>query len=168
MPHKNKAQRAKNAAYNQIMFGAMAVSHLLFLQRLARMWAGPSTAVVVAYGLATLAGAWCARSISNTRDTARVLDIQDGSIGISYHLDVLILSIVSVTGAALLSDYFFLLFMCIPAYIVYKGLRMVLSWVFTPTESELEENFLMQQKRQEKASGKSRGRRSNKYSQRGR
>ncbi len=168
MPHKNKAQRAKNVTYNRIMFGALAIAHSLFLQRLARMWNSTSTVVLVTYCLVTLASGWCARTISNTRDTARVLDIQDGRIGISYHLDVLTISVLSICGAALVSDYFFLLFVCIPAYIVYKGMRMLLSWVFTPTESELEENFLMQQKRMQKASGKSRVRRSNKYSQRGR
>ena len=168
MPHKNKAQRAKNAVYNQIMFGALAVSHVLFVQRLVRMWDSTPSTVLTVYGVATLAGGWCARTIAKTRESARVLDIQEDRIGVSYHLDVLILSVVSVTGAALLSDYFFLLYLCIPAYIIYKGLRMLLTWVFTPTESEVEENLLMQQRKMQKANEKLRGRRSKKYSQRGR
>ena len=168
MPHKNKAQRAANATYNQVMFGSLGVSQILFVQRIIRTWSQMSSTLLVIYLVVTLVGVWCARSIANTRDTARVLDIQEGNIGISYHLDVLILSVVATSGAGVFSDYFFLLFLCIPAYLVYKGLKSLITWVFTPTESEMEENFLMQQKKLQRAStsSKSRVRRSNKFSQR--
>ena len=162
MPHKNKAQRAKNEAYNRYLYGSVAVSQCLFLQRLARHWAKTSTIVFVAYIVTTLACLWCARTIAKTRDTARVLDIQEGNIGVSYHLDVLIISVVAISGSAVLSDYFFMCFICVPTYIFYRGAKALLSWVFTPTESEMEENLLMQQRKMQK----SRGKRSNKYSQR--
>ena len=66
----------------------------------------------------------------------------------------------ALLGSALLSDWCFLVFLCIPAYVAYKAARWVLNWVFTPTQEELEAEFM-------RANQKQRTRKSKKYSRRG-
>ena len=52
------------------------------------------------------------------------------------------------------SGYWWYLYLAIPGYGVYKAVRMLLDWVFTPTQSEMDENRELtpqELKRQKKA-----------------
>ena len=138
MAHSNAKQKKANARYNKIMYGCLAASHAAFLVfRIGWRWADVGKLLLAGYFLSTLASLWIARSIQRTRDSARVVDIKSGNIGIEYHFDVLCLTILVLLVGSF-TDYAWLFFLLIPAYVFYILIRYVLDWVFTPTEAELQ------------------------------
>ncbi|DAZ98276.1 TPA: hypothetical protein N0F65_008961, partial [Lagenidium giganteum] len=66
-----------------------------------------------------------------------------------YAMDVLIITLF-VQAGLLVSDYFWLVFLLIPGYLLYHGGRMLLNYVFTPDPTE-EEPDAAAIKRKEKA-----------------
>ena len=157
MAHKNKAQRKANAFFNNVMFGVYGTAHFLFiLIRLYLNWPTVSTLMLLGYLLLTGGSAWCVNAIYNTRETARVNDIRDNKIGIEYHFDVYLLSTFVLLGVALISDYFWLVYLAIPGYIGYLAAVYIVNWVFTETEGEKEarvvaaENALKNQQRKDR------------------
>jgi len=137
MVHKNKKQAAENATYNSILFGTYAFAQVLFiLLRLCVDWSTMSTIMLFGYCCLTGVSGWCVRAIYNTRETARVNDIRDNQIGIEYYFDVYCLSVFVLFGVALISDWFWLIYLSIPGYVGFLGLKYLLNWVFTETEQE--------------------------------
>ena len=73
---------------------------------------------------------------------------------IRYAMDVLIVTLFVQTGA-MFSNYFWLVYLVIPGYLLYHGGRMLLNYVFTPTAStDEDENDPAALKRREKAERK--------------
>jgi len=137
MVHKNKQQSKDNAFYNRILFGTYGVAQFLFiLLRLYLNWETTSKISLFGYVFLTCISSWCVKAIYTTREIARVNDIRDNQIGIEYYFDVYVLSVFVLFGVALISDYFWLIYLAIPGYISYLGMRYLLNWVFTETEGE--------------------------------
>uniref|UniRef100_A0A7S3PIF2 Uncharacterized protein n=1 Tax=Aplanochytrium stocchinoi TaxID=215587 RepID=A0A7S3PIF2_9STRA len=68
-----------------------------------------------------------------------VNSIKDG-FEYEYYFDIFVLNLV-VQLLSLYSEYAYLLYLIVPGVILYKGIRMLLSWVFTPTADEqMEDN----------------------------
>ena len=73
---------------------------------------------------------------------------------IRYAMDVLIVTLFVQTGA-MFSNYFWLVYLVIPGYLLYHGGRMLLNYVFTPNAStDEDENDPAALKRREKAERK--------------
>ena len=78
------------------------------------------------------------RAIFTTRDKARVNDIKENQIGIETHFDIYCLSVFVLFGVALISDWFWLVYLAIPGYITWLGGKYIVNWVFTKTPAEIE------------------------------
>mmetsp|Transcript_21350 Transcript_21350/g.48093 ORF Transcript_21350/g.48093 Transcript_21350/m.48093 type:complete len:121 (-) Transcript_21350:44-406(-) len=72
-------------------------------------------------------------------------------IGANYemYLDLFIVNLVTQV-LVVLSDYGWLLYLTVPGYAVWKIVKFVMDYVFTPTESEMAENDPEYKKRMEK------------------
>jgi len=67
-----------------------------------------------------------------------VNSVRDGFV-YEYYFDLYVLNLV-VQFFTPFSDYAWLLYLIVPGLLLYKGGRMLLSWVFTPTADELMED----------------------------
>ena len=69
----------------------------------------------------------------------------------SYYHDIIYVSVFCLVAAALVSDWFWLAFLSIPAFATYKlWADLILPWVFTPTADEAEANARMNETREQK------------------
>jgi len=139
MTHKNKKQAAANKIYNRVLFGTYITAQLLFIiLRLYFNWETAYKLTLFGYCLLTAVSGWCVRAIFTTRDKARVNDIKENQIGIETHFDIYCLSVFVLFGVALISDWFWLVYLAIPGYITWLGGKYIVNWVFTKTPAEIE------------------------------
>ena len=140
-----KAQKAAEALSKQLIQWIVPIHIFFILYRIVWWnatftnwhWYGYGTLALLTYG--------CFQML--------IAATQDGGTS-EYALDVIIITLIVQVGVAF-SDYFYYLFLVIPAYGGYCAVRRLLTYVFTPDHEESEQDQAAALKRQEKAARKS-------------
>ena len=162
MAKSNQKKRAEeNLARLTLLFRALVASvacHAavrLGVYRATTIWWVHYPLFAVAAGSAWFCYASLAHIGTPTYDASGVLvdagaDLSLGGMSSYYH-DIVYVAVFLLVATALVSDWFWLLGLAVPAYATYMlWAKIILPWIFTPTADEAEANARMNETKEQR------------------
>ena len=158
---KSKKRAEKNTARLKLLFRTVAGS-VLFHVLLRLVWKGSTASAWIHYPLFATAAtsSWfCYSSLNHhgapTYDPAGNLIDGGSDLGLggmtSYSHDIIYVSAFVLITTAAFSDWFWLIALIIPGFATYKlWADIILPWIFTPTQDEMERNARMKETKEER------------------
>lgn len=145
-----KAKRVSEALSQSLLQWLIPIHAFFILYRIVWQYQSFSSNDMYAYGVLVLISYTCFHTLISAA--------KEGASS-EYAMDVFVITLAVQLGAAF-SNYFYYLFLVIPAYLIYCGIQRLLKYVFTPDpEEDTAAEQALAAKKQEKAArraGKSR------------